>query len=256
MSNEHNSGGPPPETQQTTSSDPIPETPKEMGSVVGFRLFAIVAITLAFIGVIIFGIWHPSFLDKLSQINVARGFITFLVALGTIALAILLVIYAITFRRLTDKDDAAFKDRFGRGQQVFTALVGILGTIVGFYFGSTVTETKKPLSVNPVIIDNSNPKPGDTIKFTNVVKGGQAPYTYSLKFDPKEISPIEDKTTDTGDISEQIKIKNETKPGTVILITFEVTDKTGETRKIGKDKNPKIKVAEKEPAPSKRPKRR
>ncbi len=236
------------------SGDPEFQTPPEMKSVVIFRLVAIILITLGFVGAMFYGIYQKEFLDKLSKIDVARGFITFLVALGTIALAILLVIYAITFRKLTQQDDISFKDRFGRGQQVLTALIGILGTIVGFYFGSTVTEPqKKPqeLLVNPVKISNTNPKPGDTITLTNVIKGGKAPYTYSLIFD-KEISQI-DKTTSTGDISETIKIKNETQPGTEISITFKVTDDTGKSETIGKDKNPKIKVVKQERGPSKTP---
>lgn len=217
------------------------------------RILLISVIGIGFICMIFYGIYDKKFLGELSRTELARGFITFVIAIGTLALAFLLMIYTITFRIVRKADYNAFKDRFGRGQQVLTALVGILGTIVGFYFGTAVTETKKPeFTISPVKINNPTPKPGDKIKLTSVVQGGQAPYKYSLSFDPPDINPIE-KTSSTGNISQSIEIKQDATPGTEISITFKVTDDTGKSKTIGKEENPKIKVMKPKPLASKPP---
>jgi len=76
------------------------------------------------------------FLTKLSDKEIARGLITFLIAITTVGVAIILAISTLAL----GEGDAGDK-RFDRGKQVLSVLIGVLGTIVGFYFGSAV-ETK------------------------------------------------------------------------------------------------------------------
>jgi hypothetical protein len=94
-------------------------------------------------GALLFGVFfNSSFLASLSQPANARGLITFLFALGTIAL-ILIIAIAIFW-----VDNAEVENRFGMAKDVLTILIGILGTILGFYFGKqeAVTPTS-PTSI-------------------------------------------------------------------------------------------------------------
>lgn len=72
-----------------------------------------------------------------TQDDNARTLITFLVAVGTIAIAFLATLTAMVIRE--------YKERFDAAKEVLIVLVGILGTIVGFYFG-TASNSSKPAS--------------------------------------------------------------------------------------------------------------
>jgi hypothetical protein len=104
---------------------------------------ATIVAALCIFGVIIFGIFSrsggatggTSFLGQLAQPGVARGLITFLIAFTTVSIAVVLAISTLFLGSGNDTADAA---RFDRGKQVLTTLIGILGTIVGFYYGSAI----------------------------------------------------------------------------------------------------------------------
>ena len=65
----------------------------------------------------------------------ARGFITVLFGVGTIGIALLVTLSAIF---LTDQNA---KERFDRGKEVLSLLLGIFGTIIGFYYGTGATKS-------------------------------------------------------------------------------------------------------------------
>ena len=93
-------------------------------------------ITIIAIAAIIYG-------GKLSTIgdgssNVARGLITFLVAIVTVSIAIMLTLSAVL------SNSADYKERFALGKEILTIFIGVLGTIVGFYFGSASKEPSLP----------------------------------------------------------------------------------------------------------------
>ena len=73
----------------------------------------------------------------------ARGLITFSVAMVTVAIALMMVFYVIFGPVTSDADadpEARIKDfttRFTSGKDVLMVFVGILGTIMGFYYGNT-----------------------------------------------------------------------------------------------------------------------
>ena len=98
-----------------------------------------VALGLIVLGVIGYIVtpYGQKFLDKLAETNAARGLITFLIAIATVGIAIILAISTL----ILAEGDAGDK-RFDRGKQVLSILIGVLGTIVGFYFGSAAPETK------------------------------------------------------------------------------------------------------------------
>ncbi|MFO1431428.1 MAG: hypothetical protein U1F76_15005 [Candidatus Competibacteraceae bacterium] len=78
-------------------------------------------------------------ISKLSNPAVSRGLITFLISVATIALAFFLVFQSFFSSESSD-------DRFRRGREVFAGLLGVLGTIVGFYFGATTDSSSTPTS--------------------------------------------------------------------------------------------------------------
>jgi len=88
-------------------------------------------------GGIIVGLAKSSFLDELADDATVRGLITFLVAVCTISIALLTAI-AIFFIPA-----AEIESRFSKAKDLLAILVGILGTILGFYFGS-INQTGTP----------------------------------------------------------------------------------------------------------------
>jgi hypothetical protein len=103
-------------------------------------LFTLLGLTI--LGLIVYAITQndQAFLSSLADKERARGLITFLIAITVVGVAMILSISSLI---LTAGDEG--DKRFDRGKQVLSVLIGVLGTIVGFYFGA---ETK-PKEVNP-----------------------------------------------------------------------------------------------------------
>ena len=90
-------------------------------------------IGLVILATVLMGIGHSGFLVGLADPEVARGLITFLIAFVTVGIALILVLSTILLTENAEADK-----RFDRGKQVLTSLIGVLGTIVGFYFASAI----------------------------------------------------------------------------------------------------------------------
>jgi Mn2+/Fe2+ NRAMP family transporter len=84
--------------------------------------------TLLFALVLVVGMLNKEFRTDISKPDKARGFITFLIAIASIAMITIMFISTLWL------DSAALKERFPLEKDVLTVLVGILGTIVGYYF--------------------------------------------------------------------------------------------------------------------------
>jgi hypothetical protein len=161
----------------------------------GVALFLIAILMLFALGYGLFGKGH--LVDRLAEIEVARGLITYTLALGTIAIAVLLVVGAML-------GDEASKENFSRGKEVLTVLVGIFGTILGFYYGSEKAE-KARLHISPVTIVRSGDKAQSLIA---TVTGGRAPYRYSIKFKDPDLEDVLNRETLNGIINEVINTSN------------------------------------------------
>jgi hypothetical protein len=126
-----------------------------------------------------------SFLLRLADQPVARGLITFLIAITTVGIAIILAISTLVLA----EGDAGDK-RFDRGKQVLSTLIGVLGTIVGFYFGSapdgsqhkpeTEQASSAPKIITTSLTDGAATKPYlptilQTANFTPPLKWSVAP---------------------------------------------------------------------------------
>ncbi len=89
----------------------------------------------------------PSLLEQLAEPGVARGLITLLFAMGTIWIAIQLSSNVIN-RNVTEQ-------QYARGKDILTILVGLFGTIIGFYFGTSHVPRESPDVAEQVLIENS-----------------------------------------------------------------------------------------------------
>jgi hypothetical protein len=79
-------------------------------------------------------------LDRLARPEQARGLITFLFAVATVGIA--LVIVLAVFLSTGGKEEVS--ERFQMGKDVLALLMGVFGTILGFYFGSEIASGRQP----------------------------------------------------------------------------------------------------------------
>jgi hypothetical protein len=145
-------------------------------------------------------------------------------------IAIMLAISTIFAKSGEDEDK-----RFDRGKQVLSVLIGLLGTIVGFYFGSspdtraaTAVTQPQALAISAASFSNSQPKKGEKITLSLSVSGGKAPYVYSITFDPPVIQEIKGKSTD-GAIKQEIVVPDTLGADTDVKYHIVVTDSDKQT---------------------------
>jgi hypothetical protein len=77
--------------------------------------------------------------DAFNTDATARGLITFSVAIVTVAIALILVSFIV----FGTGEIAELKERFTFGKDILMVFVGILGTIMGFYYGSGKVSTEE-----------------------------------------------------------------------------------------------------------------
>ena len=208
---------PKPEEQETAINL---ESAKTVGK--NILPYIVGVIALIFVYYLLSGVIGPNqIIDQLSDVSVARGLITFILAIGTIALAIILTLAVLL------SQNPEIEKRFTQGKEVLTILIGVLGTIVGFYFGtpSTPTDIQEPLAVAQFEI--SKGKPGSEVTLTSLVTGGTKPYRFTLIFNTPLIKTIKNKKSANGLILEKVTIPAQADKniGFTILIQDEA-DKT------------------------------
>ena len=214
-----------------------PTPPKVRFDWVPYVLYSFIALAILFaIGWGLSG--NKGFLAGLADPQIARGLITFLIAITTVGIAVILTISTILGR-----DGDADDKRFDRGKQVLSTLIGVLGTIVGFYFGSTngqpSTAVQPALAISPVNISNLQPKKGETITIASFVSGGKPPYTYSISFD--DIVPaIKDAKSPDGIIRQEITIPESLTADKDVKFLLSARDSENKTADYNKDGSQKI----------------
>lgn len=133
----------------------------------------------ALIGAAIFGI-DSGVLGSMARLEFARGLITYLFAVVTIGTAVVLVVSALSSGSSEEVDK-----RFQRGKEVLSLLLGVFGTIVGFYFGSESQigsrgDTAALPRLTPIMVSPSPANAGQELRITAAVLGGTPPYRYRL----------------------------------------------------------------------------
>ena len=152
---------------------------------------------------------------NLAKKDFARGLITYLFAVGTIGCMAVILSYVFTAKSNFDEKRASF------AKDIFSILIGIFGTIVGYYYGSE-TNTLKPsfredLKVSKIgrVIPDS-----DSTKFyAYQVNGGSYPYCYKVK--------LNDKLFDEGYVDGIILVREDKLNASVKYLKIEVRDING-----------------------------
>lgn len=230
--------------QDTTSPNPTPDTqptpPRELPVrgrllaqlIAQTPVIAAVSVTVLFC-LIIGSLFFPylfgyqsesSLLRELASLDQARGLITFLVAVTTVGIALILTVFVVV------TDDPGVKDKFVLGKEVLTGLIGVLGTIVGFYFGSVASQTSTAPPAPKIAaftIEPSTAKAGAPFKVVAKVTGVKAPIEYAISF--KSDPEIKTKTgiSQSEDISEDFAIPEKATAGSKIEVLLSVKDKSG-----------------------------
>ena len=164
-----------------------------------------------------------SILTRLNEAETARGLITFVVATSTVAAAIILLLAAI----ISDGTESDIKMRLSEGRQVLAPFIGILGTIVGFYFAQPSVGPNQPaaLRVGAVTLSAERVAVGGVVTVTSTVSGGRAPYEYTITL-PGVGQPLTGKLPSAGDVKQDVTIPMDAKSQTV-TIQLQVKDSAG-----------------------------
>ncbi len=150
-----------------------------------------------------------SFLEQLTDPARVRGLITVTITFGTIFFALILIVQAFVGESGTNNEA---NERFRRAREVFAVLTGILGTIVGFYFGSVEREATEFVVSGARIVNVGG---GAVVA---LVENGAPPYHYRITFSEKTLPVIERDLASAGWIFEPFA----TRAGVTAVIT--VTD--------------------------------
>jgi uncharacterized membrane protein len=138
---------------------------------------------IVLIGANLLGMDKGSVLDKLKDGEYARGLITYLFAVGTIGAVVILILAALTGTGETEERDA----RFDKAKEIFSLLIGIFGTIIGFYFGSIKAEEETQGTTDMAVAAPLVPDTvaaGQPVSVISNASGGSPPYLYSVGFGP------------------------------------------------------------------------
>lgn len=140
----------------------------------------VVLVVLTMLGGIYVLLWSVTFgYDKGLMANMirhdfARGLITYLFAVTTIGTAVVLVLYGLT----SSSDDDKTEKRFQRGKEVLSLLLGVFGTVIGFYFASDI-KSANALSISPLLLNPQFAVSGEDFTITTRVNGSP-PYQFGV----------------------------------------------------------------------------
>jgi len=161
-------------------------------------VLSIIALIAAAVGGVDAGV-----LRDMSRPEYARGLITFLFAVVTIGSALLLIVAG-----LIGSGDEVSDRKFQRGKEVLSLLLGVFGTIVGYYFGSTHAGAMAALRISGIEALPSVTAAGTVVSARALAAGGSPPYRYVITLDGgngKETQQV----SENGVISERITLPKE-----------------------------------------------
>ena len=159
----------------------------------------------------------------MAKVEYARGLITYLFAVVTIGTSVLLVVSA-----LTSGADEHHEKQFQRGKEILSLLLGVFGTIVGFYFGAEIAKgAEEPLRVASIHMSSPAVSSGAKFSVMTVVSGGTPPYKYGVGLDNPSVD-ITEEVDKSGWIEAEKTAPPVTKEQTVML-TVRVKDANGHT---------------------------
>ena len=144
------------------ANSPTSGTPVKQ-QVIDFFVKNIVSIVVSFIGLILaaallWGLFNTRFFTSIAGIGQARGLITFLFAFSTMGIIVLIAVAIFWL------DREELEDRFAKAKDLLTIVIGVLGTILGFYSGSISEGENRARALNIANVGVSSPvaQPGST----------------------------------------------------------------------------------------------
>ncbi len=167
--------------EEEAASQPVGSFRSFLNPVVALAFTMLLAIVLL-IGATTLGLDKGLLLTKMGKVEFARGLITYLFAVVTIGTAVVMVVSA-----LTSEETPQHKERFQRGKEILSLLLGVFGTIVGFYFGSEVSSKAQPadeaiIRMIPLRLSATSVFSGTDVTVFTYVTGGRAPYKFGVAF--------------------------------------------------------------------------
>ncbi len=213
-------------------SQPIDSALPKIGTF-RYLLNPVVLIPLMLLGSIVWlifaaGIGLDTVLFRMEKVEFARGLITYLYAVVTIGTAVLLVVSVLT----GDESDVQQK-RFERAKDILALLLGVFGTIVGYYFGSEVTrkpEVKQgTVLIAPLHLGAQSVNSGGTLDLETYVSGGTAPYKFGVDFGGAVV--MSDKLTTDSWVEEKVTVPVVSAEQSV-TVHFFVTDANGNKAEV------------------------
>jgi hypothetical protein len=131
---------------------------------------------LVFVGWILWSGTRPV-VDQLPDMEFARGIITLVFVLFTIGFAAIVLIQGLFL-----SDPAQEDRRFSRGREILGLFIGIVGTIVGFYFGSAEKLTTK----FDIALQAQRQSAPNTVLVNAHAVGGTPPYRFTITVGSKK----------------------------------------------------------------------
>ena len=217
-----------PTTNRPVSSGPIRQQvinffQQNIGSILLSVFFVII------IAGLMYGLFNTRFFNSIASVEQARGLITFLFAFSTMGIIVLIAVSIFWL----DKDE--LDERFSKAKDLLTVIIGVLGTILGFYFGSLAEGANRAQSLNigNVVVSSPVAQPSSTVKISATILGGTPPYTYSIQFADTtgatntSTMNIKSKTSDSGAIAEDVVIPSDVSKPTATTFRITASDVKG-----------------------------
>jgi hypothetical protein len=177
------------------------------------------------LGLLVAGVLQGGLLEFLSSVSGARGLITFLIAIGTIAIAVILTLAAVIMEA---NDTDVLKERLSKGKEILTVLVGVLGTIVGFYFASNTDGSVVGKMTVAVVDAQKSVEAGADFTILAVTTGGELPYDSTPIITAIKGLEGEGTVNEQGVIKMKFRVAPDVVPGTMAFVVG-LRDKSGKT---------------------------
>jgi Na+-driven multidrug efflux pump len=131
---------------------------------------------------LLYNIVGTNFLTKLRTLEASRSLITFLFGITTVCISLIVVLTALLGSG--DKEERAM--RFQQGKDILTVLIGVFGTIIGFYFGAAKPQSEKQQSESDTTTENAQVAESPTSTRTPKTKTASATPTGTSVGTPTE----------------------------------------------------------------------
>jgi hypothetical protein len=168
----------------------------------------------------IFDLDRGRVLMNMGRPEFARGVITYLFTIVTIGTAIVLIISAL---------QGSDKEHFDRGKEVLGLMLGVFGTMVGFYFGSEVSQTagRTKFALTSPLLSSSEAVAGGHLTVTAFVQGGVPPYHFGIAVGEDPPKVYDQTPRGDGWIISEI-VAPDTSREAAVTVTVGASDGTGE----------------------------